>query len=416
MIGAFRQPQFGRIYAGTAAFMLGDSILLVVLSMWVKTLTGSNSQAGLTFLFTAAPALLAPAMGNFLDRIRRKPVMVWGNVAAALLVTPLVLVSKPSHVWIIWVVAFWYGCSMIVLPATLNGLLKTALPEQFLSDANASLQTTKQALRLFGPLVGAALFAIVDSIWPIVAIDVAAFLVAAAIFSTVRVDEHVDHENDASVLEEMLRGVRFVRFDGVLGPMVLGIVLMTAVIGFYESSIYAMLDGFDQTTTAAAYVVTCQGTGAVVAGMLTSTIIRHVGEVTTLVLGMVLLAASTAVTAALTLFTWVLALAVVMGAGLPLITVAINTLIQVRTPQRLMTRVSMVVEVLATGPQALSLGVGALLVLLLDWRTIFGTMSLFTALGAALIAVRLRTQIRLPTTLATATGRTAHEPEPTRRR
>ena len=46
MKAAFARPGFSRLYAGLTASMFGDSIMLLVLSMWVKTLTGSNAQAG----------------------------------------------------------------------------------------------------------------------------------------------------------------------------------------------------------------------------------------------------------------------------------------------------------------------------------------------------------------------------------
>ena len=49
--------------------MFGDSLMLIVLSMWVKTLTGSNGAAGLTFLAMTAPALLAPLLGYVVDRV-----------------------------------------------------------------------------------------------------------------------------------------------------------------------------------------------------------------------------------------------------------------------------------------------------------------------------------------------------------
>ena len=160
MKAAFTTPGFTRLYAGLTASMVGDSIMLLVLSMWVKTLTGSNAMAGLTFFFMVIPSLFAPLMGVWLDRVRRKPFLVWGNVASAVMVLPLVLVRDEGDVWIIWSVAFFYGISFVVLPAALNGLLKEMVPEDLLVDANASLQTTKEAFRIFGPLLGAALFAL----------------------------------------------------------------------------------------------------------------------------------------------------------------------------------------------------------------------------------------------------------------
>src|SRR5207342_222095 len=87
-----------------------------------------------------------------------KPLLVWGHVASGLCVLPLVLVRGPGQVWIIWGVAMLYCVSFVVLPAALNGLLKELMPDEMLVDANASLQTTKESFRLFGPLIGALLF------------------------------------------------------------------------------------------------------------------------------------------------------------------------------------------------------------------------------------------------------------------
>ena len=75
----FAQPGFPRLFGGLSTSMLGDSVMLLVLSMWVKTLTGSNALAGLTFFFMVLPALAAPVLGVWVDRLPRKPILVWGN-------------------------------------------------------------------------------------------------------------------------------------------------------------------------------------------------------------------------------------------------------------------------------------------------------------------------------------------------
>merc|ERR1711969_29210 len=135
--------------------MLGDSVMLLVLSIWVKTLTGSNAMAGLTFFFMVLPAIFAPLLGIWVDRLPARQVLVVGNLLSAVAVLPLVLVRGAGDVWIIWTVALLYGVSFVVLPAALNGLLKDLVPDDRLVDANASLQTTKEGYRLVGPLVGA---------------------------------------------------------------------------------------------------------------------------------------------------------------------------------------------------------------------------------------------------------------------
>ncbi len=150
MRAAFGTPGFKRLYLGLTASMLGDSLMLIVLSMWVKQLTGSNGAAGLTFLWLTIPALMAPLFGYVVDRVPRRAFLVGVNLGSALAMMPLLLVRDASDVWIIYTVAFLYGVSFVVMPAALNGLLKDMLREEVLVEANASLSVTREALRLVG--------------------------------------------------------------------------------------------------------------------------------------------------------------------------------------------------------------------------------------------------------------------------
>src|SRR3954470_13220739 len=203
---AFRQPGFSRLYAGLTASMFGDSVMLLVLSMWVKTITGSNAQAGLTFFFMVIPALFAPLMGIWIDRVRRKPLLVWGHVASGIGVLPLVLVRGADQVWVIWAVAMLYGVSFIVLPAALNGLLKELLPDELLVDANASLQTTQESFRLFGPLIGALLFTWLGG-WAVALLDAASFFVAAAVIAALAVREEEPEADESPFWAQMTAGL-----------------------------------------------------------------------------------------------------------------------------------------------------------------------------------------------------------------
>jgi hypothetical protein len=62
---------------------------------------------------------------------------------------------------------------------------------------------------------------------------------------------------------------------------------------------------------------------------------------------------------------------VVLGLGLPLVMVAIATLIQRVTPQALVGRVSTASNAMFSLPQTLSIGLGAVLVQFVDFRLLF---------------------------------------------
>jgi MFS family permease len=389
---AFRQPGFTRLYAGLTASMFGDSVMLLVLSIWVKTITGSNAQAGLTFFFMVIPAFLAPLMGMGIDRIRRKPLLVWGHLASGLMVLPLVLVHGAGQVWIIWAVAAGYGVSFIVLPSALNGLLKELVPDEMLVDANASLQTTKESFRLFGPLIGALLFSWLGG-WAVALMDATSFFVAALVIASLAVREESPDVEETHFWDQMTAGLRHLARERVLKHVLIGFALCILVVGFTESAIYALLDAFDRPATFVSVIVSVQGVGAVAGGLASGPLIKRIGEVAACVAALVLTVVGIVVIAVTHSIVVVCLAAALFGASIPPITIGLMTLVQRRTPQPIMGRVSTAVEIVMATPQAVSLAIGAMLVAVLSYRTIFAVMAAVTAVSAAYVAVTLRQQI-----------------------
>jgi MFS family permease len=366
--------------------------MLLVLSMWVKTVTGSNALAGLTFFFMVIPVLFAPLLGPWIDRVERQPLLVWGHLASGVGVLPLVLVRGEGQVWIIWAVAMLYGLSFVVLPAALNGLLKELMPEEMLVDANSSLQTTKESFRLFGPLIGALLFTWLGG-WAVAVLDASSFVLAAVVIATISVVEQAPEREESHFWHQMTAGMRHLAAEPVLKHVLIGFGLCILVFGFAESAVYALLDAFDKPAAWVSAIVTAQGVGAIGGGLSSSTVVRRIGEVAGCVVGLAVAAVSILVMGLVGQFWLVLAMATMMGAAMPLITVAFMTLVQRRTPLAIMGRVSVAAETVMAVPQAVSLALGSLLVVLLSYHVILSIMGVVTLLAATYIVMLLRHQI-----------------------
>ena len=387
---AFTTRGFGRLFAGLTASMVGDSLMLIVLSMWVKSLTGSNGAAGLTFLWLTAPALLAPLFGYVVDRVPRRTFLVVANLLSAVAMLPLLLVHDAGDVWIIYAVAFCYGISFVVVPAALNGLLKDMLPEDVLVEANASLSITREALRLVGPLAGASLFALTGGGAVVGMIDAASFVVAALAVLSLSVVEPVHEHERLHWKAEVVAGARHIRVTPLLLHPTVALALCLLVVGFSESAIYAVVDAFHKPVAFVGPLLTVQGVGAVASGLVSSRVIRRLGEPRAIVAGLSLMVVGLGTVAAATTLAQLLVGTVLLGAAIPVVFVAFNTLLQKQTPGHLMGRVSTTIEVLVTTPQAVSIATGALLVTLLDWRLIFALMATGTFVALVYLAVALR--------------------------
>lgn len=99
--------------------------------------------------------------------------------------------------------------------------------------------------------------------------------------------------------------------------------------------------------------------------------IRRLGEAESISLSLTLFAAGLAVAAASPWLWGLFSGTMVLGFALPVFIVALNTLLQRRTPQRLMGRVTAATDVLLGTPQSGSIALGALLVTFIGNRSIF---------------------------------------------
>lgn len=395
MRGVLAAPGFRRLFAAMSTSMFGDSVMLLVLSMWVKSLTGSNGQAGLTFFWVVVPSLFAPAYGVLLDRVRRKPLLVWGNAVSAVAVLPLLLVHDARDVWIVYVVAFCYGISFVVLPAGTNGLLKELLPDEVLVDANSSLQTVKEGYRLIGPLVGAALFAWVGG-GAVAVVDAVSFVVAAVAIASISIDEARPERTGQHWRAEMSAGIRHLVREPVLRHVLVAFAMMVFVIGYAEASVYALLDFYREPVTFVGVLVSIQGVGAIAGGLTASRWVRRLGESGASAVALVFMAVSELAIGLTSTLVVVMVAMALMGYALPMMMVSFNTLLQRRTPGRLMGRVSAAVETLMGTPQAISLVVGSALVVVLDFHVIFVIIGAVTALAAAYLVLALGSSLWRP--------------------
>lgn len=381
-----------RVYlAGQVCSLFGDSALLLVLAIWVKELTGSAGRAGLVFFVFGLGTLLGPLTGVVIDRVRRRPLLVVANLASAVAILPLLAVSHAGHAWLIYLVAFFYGVSYVVITAGQSALLTTLLPGELLVDANGFLQTVREGLRLVAPLAGAGLFAAFGAT-VLVALDATTFVVAALALLALRVREPKPSAGRApeSRLSELLAGARHIARTRTVRRMVIALGIALLAIGFCESVMFDVVaEGLHRPPAYLGVLLAVQGVGAILGGVTASRVARRIGESALTAAGMALFAIGCALLA-VDLEPVIYAGVILFGFGLPWIIVGEITLVQRRTPHELQGRTFSAAELLTGLPQTASIAVGALLVGLVDYRLLLATISLVVA-GAGVYLISERT-------------------------
>lgn len=370
--------EFRTLFLALAVSMLAESVLVLALGIWVKDLTGSDGLAGLTFLALSAPMLVAPLAGWVVDRIPRRAVFVSLNLFTAVLLLPLLAVRQASDLWIIYAVSAGYGLSYIVLSATVSALVPELVPVDLLPDANSVLQTVKQALRLIGPLLGAGLFSLLGGarLAVVCAVCFALAAVGGMLLSGRKAVQASQPPGRLTWASEVGAGFRYLASEPALRKVVLCSALSMIGLGMGESLYFAYVDqGLGRDATFLGVLVSAQGVGGVVGGLASARTVRWFGEVGAVAFGVALFALGSLALVHPAL--WLaLPASVLIGMGLPVSMVGMNTLLQRRTPADLLGRTAVAVDALVSGPQALAIGLGALLVGVVDYRLLFGATGL----------------------------------------
>ena len=377
---------------GWSVSMFGDSAMFLVLGIWAKALTGSNSEAGLVFFVLVAPALLSPLAGLVVDRVRRRPLLIVTNCALAVAMLPLLLVHDRGDLWLIYLVSALYGVGGVVLYSARSAFMTVLLPRELLGDANAIFATVREGLRLLSPLVGAGLYSAFGG-GAMAIVDSATFLVVAAAVVFMRTVEPKPHPDETHFVAELTAGARHILRTLPLRQIVFATAACLLVVGFSETLIFAVIDqGLHRTPAFLGVFSSLQGGGAIAGGVTVGRALRRLGDVWLCGIGMVAFALGDATFAA-TSFPLVAVGIVVAGFGVAWVVVGFTTAIQVRTPDRLQGRVAGAAETLITGPQTASIALGAILITAVDYRALVGVMVVVTAACGAYLLSRRRVSI-----------------------
>jgi MFS family permease len=371
---------------GQSLSLFGDRAMYLVLSVWVKSLTGSNAKAGLVFFVLAIPGLVAPALGLLVDRVRKRPLMIATDLAIAAVLGALFLVHDRGDVWIIYVVTFLYGAAGFLFTSAQSALLTQMLPEERLGDANAVLQTASEGSRLVAPLIGAGLYAAFGG-QAVAALDASTFLASAACLAVLRLREVRPVAPAHHILVQLSAGITHIQRRPGLRRIVLTVAATLLVVGFVETAIFAVLqEGLHRPPAFLGVLSAMQGVGAIAGAVGAARLLKRVGDARTVAIGILLFGFGDA----FFLVPNVVAVGVgiaIAGAGLSFAVVGFGTAIQLRTPPELQGRVYSAADTVVGTPQIVSIALGAAILSVVDYRVSIAIMAVVTALCGGYLAV-----------------------------
>ena len=380
-------------FTGNAISAMGDDALLLALAVWVKELTGSTALAAIDMCAVSAAALLAPLTGVVVDRVRRKPLLLSVYAVTAVLLLALLPVHRPTQVWLVIAVTFFYGLSGTITSGAQIALLKNLVPEELLGDANSLEQTLFQSARLITPALGVGLLARFGApavVWA----DIATFVIAGLLLAAVRIDEPrperspgVAEERESRV-SQLTAGFRYLAGHPVLRAVTLADAVAFLIIGmFVPFGLQVITVGLHHAPSYLAVLITVQSVSGALGAMVGGRLARRIGDVRLTVLGLAGFALSCPFFAVPSTPV-VLGAIMLLGCSLPWFFIGASTLLQKAMPLDMVGRVSGANSLAVQLPQALGNLSGAALILLVPYRAFALLLGGTVALTALYLGTR----------------------------
>jgi Na+/melibiose symporter-like transporter len=367
---AAAQRRNGRLYlTGLAVSVIGDSAMSLAAGIWVKSLTGSSSEAAFASVCVYAPSLAGPLAGALADRVRRRRFLIWLNLVSAVLVLPLLAVGGPGTVWLIFAVMTWYGIHLTLSSPAEDALFAVMLSRELRQELNGWSLGFQETGRLVSPLFGAGLFALVGG-GPVSVFDAVTFVIAAVMLSRIRLREARPAPRPRHWRTDLLAGFGHIRRTPELRRLLLAASVVMGFSAVLVAAQYSLVQGVGEPPSFLGVFSAGLGAGSIAASVVSGRLLRSAGESWLAVLGMANFALGSAMRAS----GWLpLAIAgsVVLGFALPWIFLALLNLAQRCTPPELQGRVSAAVTLAFFGPQAPLQALGAVAIRYVSYRQLY---------------------------------------------
>jgi len=369
-----------RLYlTGLGCSVIGSMALSLVAGIWVKSLTGSSTQAGLVSACVYAPALAGPVAGMLADRVNRRNWLIAVNLVSAGTILILLGVRSTHGVWLIFVAMTLYGIEIELIDPAENALFAEILPGPIRRRMNGWKLGIQETGRLVAPLLGAGLFTLIGG-GAVAAADAATFLVAAGAVAMLQVRLRPPIARTESWRRELSAGARHIWGVEALRRVVIAATVVMAVSGIGVAAQYSLVSALGRRPAFLGVLTALLGAGSILAALSSGWVLARVGERGLAVAGLVNFGAADALRASGWLPAALLG-SVILGFALPWVFLATLNLAQRLTPNRLQGRVSAAVTLALFGPQAPMQVLGALAIGHTSFRVVF--------LASALIAVAL---------------------------
>ena len=283
-LGALWQHHdFKRLWAAQAISAFGSRITRTALPIIAIALVTANPiEIAILASLEVVPAILVGLFaGGWIDRSRKRPILVGADIVRALLVFSIPLVAWLGELKMaqLYIVAAVVGAASALFQLADNAYLPTLIDRKQLIEGNAKLETTESIAEIGGPGLAGILIQMLSAPMAML-LDALSYLCSAAFLFRIRSKETpaVADEPRISVAEDIRVGLRAGFKHPQIGPTFWALGLGDLFDGFFMA-LYMLytIDTLGLSAATIGIIISLGGVGALGGAFLVQTLSRHLG-------------------------------------------------------------------------------------------------------------------------------------------
>src|SRR5579864_2693147 len=190
--GLWRHPEFVKLWAGQTISQFGTQVSQLAIPLTgVLVLNASAAEMGLLSAFEFAPFLLLSLFaGVWVDRMRRRPILIVADLGRTLL-----LASIPAAALIhalgmpqLYVVGLLSGVLTVFFDVAYQAYLPVLISREHLVEGNSKLEVSRSIAQIAGPGIGGALVQVITAPTAVL-VDSLSFVVSVISLLLIRAPE-----------------------------------------------------------------------------------------------------------------------------------------------------------------------------------------------------------------------------------
>jgi MFS family permease len=215
MIRIFRHQAFMLLWTGQCISTLGDGLFRVALAWAVLVTTGSALAMGVVFLASLVPTLLLTLFGGVAaDRLPRRLILLCSDTGRAVVVGLIAALAAwhALQFWHLLVLSLLFGVADSFFQPAYQSIIPQLVEEELLQPANSLVQSSAQASRMIGPVLGAVVVVATNGQSLAFGMDAVTFLFSAGCLAALRLPPGIPGTPQASQephdIPETVSGIR----------------------------------------------------------------------------------------------------------------------------------------------------------------------------------------------------------------